>query len=65
MGFCRELILKLGSPLGMSTERSLFLISDIFSGDPLKVRLQALPKNIRLGWKGLLRTNALAYYEYL
>jgi hypothetical protein len=23
----------------------------------------ALPSNIRLGWKGFARTNALAYYE--
>jgi hypothetical protein len=25
----------------------------------------ALPANIRLGWKGLPRTNTLAYYENL
>jgi hypothetical protein len=25
--------------------------------------LSALPANIRLGWKGLPGTNALAYYE--
>ncbi len=29
----------------------------------LKGRLRALPENIRLGWKGLPRTNALAYYK--
>ncbi len=34
-----------------------------FSGAPLYGRLQALPTNIRLGWKGLPETNALAYYE--
>jgi hypothetical protein len=28
-----------------------------------QVGLQALPANIRLGWKGLPGTNALAYYE--
>jgi hypothetical protein len=27
--------------------------------------VQALPENIRLGWKGLPGTNALAYYEKL
>jgi hypothetical protein len=30
---------------------------------PLWGRLLALPAIIRLGWKGLLGTNALAYYE--
>ncbi len=30
--------------------------------DPLLGRLLALPGNIRLGWKGLLGTNALAYH---
>jgi hypothetical protein len=34
-----------------------------FSGAPLYGRLLALPTNIRLGWKGLPETNALAYYE--
>jgi hypothetical protein len=29
----------------------------------LLARLLALPTNIRLGWKGLPGTNALAYYE--
>jgi hypothetical protein len=29
------------------------------------VRLLALPKNIRLGWKGLQGTNSLAYYVHL
>jgi hypothetical protein len=24
----------------------------------------ALPANIRLGWKGLSRTNTLSYFEY-
>jgi hypothetical protein len=33
------------------------------SGAPLKARLLASLTNIRLGWKGLLGTNALAYYE--
>ncbi len=28
---------------------------------PHKVRLLALPTNIRLGWKGLLRANSLAF----
>jgi hypothetical protein len=32
-------------------------------GAPLYGRLQASPTNIRLGWKGLQRTNTLAYYE--
>ncbi len=32
------------------------------SGVPLKGRLLALPTNIRLGWKGLAGTNALAYF---
>jgi hypothetical protein len=35
------------------------------SGAPLQGMLLALPANIRLGWKGLPRTNALAYYEKL
>jgi hypothetical protein len=34
-----------------------------FSGALLKGRLVVLPANIRLGWKGLPRTNALAFYE--
>jgi hypothetical protein len=33
------------------------------SGAPLYGRQLDLCKNIRLGWKGLPRTNALAYYE--
>jgi hypothetical protein len=33
------------------------------SGAPLYGRLLALPTNIRLGWKGLLGTNALSYNE--
>jgi hypothetical protein len=33
------------------------------SDGPLKGRLLALLINIRLGWKGLPGTNALAYYE--
>ncbi len=33
------------------------------SGAQLYGRLLALPTNIRLGWKGLPGTNALAYYE--
>ncbi len=33
------------------------------SGAPLYGNLLALPTNIRLGWKGLSGTNALAYYE--
>ncbi len=33
------------------------------SDAPLKGRLLALPKNFRLGWKGLPGTNAFAYYE--
>ncbi len=33
------------------------------SGAPLKGRLLALPTNIRLGRKGLQRTNTLAYNE--
>ncbi len=33
------------------------------SGARLKGRLLASPRNIRLGWKGLPRTNTLAYYE--
>jgi hypothetical protein len=32
-------------------------------GAPLQGRLLALPTNIRLGWKGLPGTNALAYFE--
>jgi hypothetical protein len=32
-------------------------------GNPLYGRLLALPTNIRLGWKSLPGTNALAYYE--
>jgi len=32
------------------------------SGAALKGRLRALPTNNRLGWKGLLGTNTLAYY---
>jgi hypothetical protein len=34
-----------------------------FSGAPLYGRLLASPTNIRLGLKGLPRTNTLAYYE--
>jgi hypothetical protein len=33
------------------------------SGAPLKGRLRTSPRNIRLGWKGLPRTNALDYYK--
>jgi hypothetical protein len=33
------------------------------SGAPLLGRLLALHANIRLSWKGLPGTNALAYYE--
>ncbi len=33
------------------------------AGAPRKGRLLASPTNIRLGWKGLPGTNALAYYE--
>ena len=33
------------------------------SGVPLYGRLLASPTNISVGWKGLLGTNALAYYE--
>jgi hypothetical protein len=33
------------------------------SGAPLKGRLLTLPTNIRLGWKDLTGTNALAYYK--
>jgi hypothetical protein len=35
------------------------------SGAPFSGRPLALPKNIRLGWKGLPGTNTLAYYENL
>jgi hypothetical protein len=31
----------------------------------LKDRLLALPRNIRLGWKGLQLTNTLAFYEQI
>jgi hypothetical protein len=34
-------------------------------GTPLEGRRLALPKNIRLGWKGLLSQNTPAYYDYL
>ncbi len=30
---------------------------------PLQGRILALPTNIRLGWKGLLATNTLAYFD--
>jgi len=33
------------------------------AGAPLKGKLIASPQIIRLGWKGLPRTNTLAYYE--
>jgi hypothetical protein len=33
------------------------------SDAPLKGRVLTLPTNIRLGWKGLPGTNALAYFE--
>jgi hypothetical protein len=33
------------------------------SSPPLLGRLLALSEKIRLGWKGLTRTNTLAYYE--
>jgi hypothetical protein len=33
------------------------------SGAPLKGKLLTLPPNIRLGWKSLPGTNALAYYD--
>ncbi len=33
------------------------------SGVPLQCRLLASPTKIRLGWKGLPRSNTLAYYE--
>jgi hypothetical protein len=35
------------------------------SGAPFLGRLLALPVNIRLGWKGLLGTNTLAYCEHV
>jgi hypothetical protein len=35
------------------------------TGAPLLGKLLALPKNIRLGWKGLSGTNTLAYYKHL
>jgi hypothetical protein len=35
------------------------------SGSPLLVRLLDQPTNIRQGWKGLLGTNTLAFYEHL
>ncbi len=34
-------------------------------GAPLLGRLLASPTNVRLGWKGLPRTNTLAYYKNL
>ncbi len=34
-------------------------------GASLLGRLLASPTNLRLGWKGLPRTNTLAYYESL
>jgi hypothetical protein len=34
-------------------------------GAPLLGRILALPTNIRLGWKGLPGTNALAYSKKL
>ncbi len=37
--------------------------SEALAGAPLLGRLLDLPANIRLGWKGLPGTNALAYYE--
>jgi hypothetical protein len=40
-------------------------LSDTPFWSPLMGRLLALPTNIRLGWKGLLRTNTQAYYERL
>ncbi len=35
----------------------------LLSGDPLLGRLLALTTNIRLGWKGVSETYALACYE--
>ncbi len=37
--------------------------SEALSGASLYGRPLALPLNIRPGWKGLLGTNSLAYYE--
>jgi len=34
-----------------------------YPSESLQGRPLALPTNIRLGWKGLPRTNTLAYYE--
>ncbi len=33
--------------------------------EALRGRLLAFPRHISLGWRGLTRTNTLAYYEYL
>jgi hypothetical protein len=49
--------IKLFTPLHNKLER-LSLSGALHMG-----RLRALPENIRLGWKGLPGTNALAYYE--
>jgi hypothetical protein len=39
------------------------MIEKHLSGASLNGRPLALPTNIRLGWRGLPRTNTLAYYE--
>jgi hypothetical protein len=40
-----------------------YLFTIKLSDAPLYGRLLALPTNVRLGWKDLPGTNALAYYE--
>ncbi len=36
---------------------------ELLQGSTLKVRLQALFTNIRLGWKRMAMANAVAYYD--
>ncbi len=43
---------------------SAYLSGTPFRYPTLGGRLLVLPTNIRIGWKGLPRTNTLAYYEH-
>jgi hypothetical protein len=48
----------------MFGSRAIAYLSELpFRCSTLYGRLLALPPNIRLGWTGLPRTNALGYYE--
>ncbi len=59
------LLARLSSLAYCLRERAEPTLVEHLKEDPLLGRLLALPANIGLGWKGLPRTNTLAYYENL